>query len=136
MSLCKLSINHQILFLEMPVLIIVSHASTDFICTHFTIDGNIQLGEDDTITVTVNSLQSITCKNNTPEISDIAYNFDPPNAVVRSPEVYYIPPHKHEKKFFLNRPAMLMIRGINSTNHNDANYTLKVNFEVAPGTQE
>ena len=140
MSLCKLSINnYQILFLEMPVLIIIfsqGHASTDFTCTNFTIDGNIQLGEDDTITVTANSLQSIMCRNNTPEISDIAYNFHPPNAVVIPIVKDYIHPHKYEIKFFLNSSATLTIRGINSTNNNDANYTLEINIKVIQGIQE
>jgi hypothetical protein len=108
--------------------------SADFNCTHVTIGSDIQLQEDDNITILANSLQNIVCTNTTPEIFDISYNFDPSNSVVRRTRVYYIPLHMHEFKFFLNSSATLTIGGIHSTRHNDANYTLVINIQVVPGT--
>lgn len=135
-SMYRSSIKKNLRCHSLNLFLKCTRLSTDFTCKRFTIDGDVQLREDDTIMVTANSLQSIVCKNNTSEISDIAYNFNPPNAAVRSSEVYYIPPHKYEKKFFLDSSATLMIRGINSTNNNDANYTLEINFQVVQGIQE
>ena len=109
-----------------------NNLSTDIICTHFTINGTVELSENDTITVTANSLQSIVCRNTTREISEISYTFHP--AAVRSTKDY-IPLHKYEIKFFLNSSATLKIGGLHSTNDNDANYTLKINIQVVPGNK-
>ena len=107
--------------------------STDIICTHFTINGAVQLSENDTITVTAKSLQSIVCRNTTPEIGDISYTFNPP-ALRRTKN--YLLFGKYDMKFFLNRSATLTIGGLHIISHNVANYTLKVNVKVDPGTQE
>ena len=113
--------------------IIIYIISTDIInCTHF--NSNVQLGKNDTITVVANSLQSIVCKNTTPEISEISYyTFNPPAGRLTKD---YIPLHKYEIKFFLNSSATLTIGGLHSTNDNDANYTLKINIQVIQGTQD
>jgi hypothetical protein len=85
--------------------------------------------------VVTNALQSIVCTNNTPEIFDISYTFDPSNAVVRRTEDYILS-YKYEIKFFLSSSAMLTIGGLDRNSHNDANYTLVINIQVDGGTQQ
>lgn len=102
---------------------------TDFSCSRYTASGDVQLVGGETITVIADTLQSITCINNTVEIEHIGYDFIPTNAVVRKKEDY-VSPHKHELKVFLNHSTTLIVRGLNSITANDADYTLEIKVNV------
>ena len=105
--------------------------SADFTCTQYTNDDNdhsLQAGSS--IIVTSNTLQRITCVTKNTEIISFNYNFDPPDAVVKRSEDYS---PKHGVNFYLNRSAVLTIRSLNETSHNDGTYSLTVNIITVQG---